>query len=351
MAYSYDEILERMENKYFELTGHEAEECGDIGIRLKLLAGELYSLESNFDWLKRQLLFTTATGEQLDMYAMQRGIKRIRGNKSSGELVIVLDTALDYEMEIPEGTVCTTADGGLNFIIDKATKVMKGSVRTVCHACAEHTGKKYNVAKNAITTMVTYFSAGMYIENGTAFTGGTDDETDEELRKRIEATYRNISNGANAAYYRRLAESVDGVQSSAVVESSTGEEGATIYVAGRGAVCSGSCISKVYKIIEEGRCIGHKIRVVNAGTALYNVDVGISVKPGYNSQEVTENVRNSIINYFNALNVGQGVILAEIGCTLMNTDGVENYVFNNMQDKSAAESVLIILGNLTVNTM
>ena len=99
MAYSYDEILERMENKYFELTGHEAAECGDIGIRLRLLAGELYSLGSNMDWLKRQMYFTTATGEQLDMYAMQRGLKRIRGKKSSGELAIVLDTPLDYNQD------------------------------------------------------------------------------------------------------------------------------------------------------------------------------------------------------------------------------------------------------------
>lgn len=351
MLYSYDEILERMENKYFELTGHEAEECGDIGIRLKLLAGELYSLQSNFDWLKRQMLFTTATGEQLDMYAMQRGIKRIKGNKSSGELVVVLDNALDYEMEIPKGTICTTADGSLNFIIDEATKVLKGSVRTICRASAEHTGKKYNVSKNTITTMVTYFSAGMYIENGTAFTGGTDDETDEELRKRIEATYRNISNGANAAYYCSLAESVDGVQSAAVIESSSGDGSASIYVAGRGGLCDQESLSKVTKVIKDGKCIGHNIRVLNATTSLYNVSIKVSVKSGFDTQKVIADVENGIRNYFKSLRVGQGVILAEIGCIIMNTDGVENYVFNNMQDKSAAESVLIIIGSLDIGTM
>ncbi len=350
MAYSYDEILERMENKYHELTGHEPAECGDIGIRLKLLAGELYSLNSNFEWLKKQMLFTTATGEQLDMYAMQRGIKRIQGSRAGGELSIVLDTPLDYDMDVPIGTLCTTSDGSLNYVIDEPATIKRGVVRTICHASAEHSGKKYNVPKNVITTMVTYYSVGMYIENGTSFSGGTDDETDEELRERIAESYRNVSNGANAAYYRELAQSVDGVQSCSIVESSTSGS-ATIFVAGRGDKCTRECLSEVAKRIESGRCLGQKVNVFNANVITYNVDVSIAVKSGYESEEVIENAKANIRSYFDSLYVGQGVILAGIGRALIDTDGVENYVFNNMQDKSAAESVIMVLGNLTVGSM
>ena len=199
--------------------------------------------------------------------------------------------------------------------------------------------------------MVTYFSVGMYIENGTSFKGGTDDESDEDLRKRIAASYRDISNGANAAYYRRLAESVDGVQSVAVIESTSGYAGASVFVAGRGAPCTSECLSEVSRVIKQGKCVGHRINVFNANTLRYDMNVKISVKSGYDGESVIENVKENITNYFKSLYVGQSVFLAEIGHAIMNADGVENYVFDSMQDKIAAESVLIIMGNLTVGNM
>ena len=93
------------------------------------------------------------------------------------------------------------------------------------------------------------------------------------------------------------------------------------------------------------------MNVFNANVITYNVDVSIAVKSGYESEEVIENAKANIRSYFDSLYVGQGVILAGIGRALIDTDGVENYVFNNMQDKSAAESVIMVLGNLTVGSM
>ena len=89
MAYSYDEILERMSDKYYELTGEEAERMSDSGIKLKLLAGEIFSLGTNIDWLKRQMFVATATGEELDKHAAQRGLKRFRGKKANGSLLVL----------------------------------------------------------------------------------------------------------------------------------------------------------------------------------------------------------------------------------------------------------------------
>ena len=69
MAYSYNEILERMEDKYYQLSGYRADECGDIGIRLRVLAGEIFSMGTQMDWLRKQIFFSTASGEMLDLHA------------------------------------------------------------------------------------------------------------------------------------------------------------------------------------------------------------------------------------------------------------------------------------------
>ena len=59
---SYETILTRMEDKDYELTGLEPERAGDTEIKLRLLAGEIYALGAQTDWLIRQLLPDTATG-------------------------------------------------------------------------------------------------------------------------------------------------------------------------------------------------------------------------------------------------------------------------------------------------
>ena len=56
MSETYESILSRMQDQFQELAGFPADDASDIGIRLKVLAGELFSACTNLDWLKRQVL-------------------------------------------------------------------------------------------------------------------------------------------------------------------------------------------------------------------------------------------------------------------------------------------------------
>lgn len=53
MSETYESILSRMQDRFQELAGFPADDASDIGIRLKVLAGELFSACTNLDWLKR----------------------------------------------------------------------------------------------------------------------------------------------------------------------------------------------------------------------------------------------------------------------------------------------------------
>lgn len=55
MSETYESILSRMQGRFQELAGFPADDASDIGIRLKVLAGELFSACTNLDWLKRQV--------------------------------------------------------------------------------------------------------------------------------------------------------------------------------------------------------------------------------------------------------------------------------------------------------
>ena len=73
---SYKEILERMRAKYIEESGNKPEDVSDIGIRLRVMAGEVYRLQARMDWLWKQAFPETADGAQLDLHGAQRGLVR-----------------------------------------------------------------------------------------------------------------------------------------------------------------------------------------------------------------------------------------------------------------------------------
>ena len=348
MDYNYEDILERMNDKYYELTGVEADSCGDIGIRLKLLAGELYSLNSNIDWLRRQMFPDTATGAELELHAAQRGLKRYEGTKAKGSILFKLDMPVEYDVYIPKGTVCTTADGSLNFIVLSDGYIERGGTFLYQTAEAEYGGKKYNVAPGAIKTIVTYFSVGLSITNSSSFNGGTDGESDEELRERLKQSLRNIPNGANKDYFVNLAKSVDGVYS-AFLDENINEKSASIYIAGRGKKVSDEVFAKVQELIAENKTVGIDYIVRNPAFVDFNVDISIAAASGFSFEQAKENAQSAIQDFFNHLAVGESATVAALGAAVLKAEGVENYLFgSNMSDAAAIKSRLWRLGTVTI---
>ena len=65
-----------MRETFSDKAGFSPDDASDIGIRLKVLAGEIYSACSQAEFLKRQAFPQTAEGDFLDLHARQRGISR-----------------------------------------------------------------------------------------------------------------------------------------------------------------------------------------------------------------------------------------------------------------------------------
>ena len=103
---SYENIVKRMEDAYREASGQEVEAVSDLGLRLRVLAGELYRLQAGMDWLWRQAFPQTATGEQLDRHGAQRGLARREASHAQGVLTFSRYLALDFDLVIPAGTLC-----------------------------------------------------------------------------------------------------------------------------------------------------------------------------------------------------------------------------------------------------
>ncbi len=350
MSETYEAILTRMNDTFTSLAGFEPEQASDIGLRMKLLAGEIYALTAEIDWLRQQMFPHTATGEQLDLHAQQRGLTRRKGQKAAGIVVFMLEMPLEYSFVIPAGTICTTDDGALNFVTTQEGCIPQGSTLAWLTCEAEDSGERYNVAHGGVTTIVTYLSVGIRINNSSAFSGGTEDETDESLRQRIMDSYRNTPNGADAFFYERLAEEVEGIQSAKAFKDSNHRGKVIVVLGGRGAAPTTAALNEATALLEQYVPLGISLQVQNTSLQSVNVSVTLTLKNGYVVSDVISSVEERIRTFFADMCVGENFYVASLGKAILETEGVANYTFaGGLQDTTCPDdSYMFKLGTLTV---
>lgn len=333
MSEAYSEILERMQTEFEKNAGYIPDDASDISIRMKTLAGEIFSLESSLDFLKRQMFPTTATGEYLDKHAEMRGLKRKPAIKASGKLMFYVERPLSYSFTVPKGTVCAVSDGGLRYVTDEDTVLPVNESFVMVKAHAENGGSEYNIPVNRVTSIVTYFSEAISVNNSSIFGGGASAESDEALRERITESYYNPSNGDNEEYYRRIALGVDGVYSVGIKPLAQGTGTVGIYIAGRASKCSDEVVSALQQEMNDKKGINISVSVENATLTGVVIKLSISVKDGYYADDVKSQVQNEIAEYFRKLCVGDGVKYCELGELIYHIDGVKNYIFDTSVTK------------------
>ena len=124
---TYSEILERMIEEYKMKTGTVPDRASDIGIRMEVLAGEIFTAQAEMNWLKNQMFPNTAEGEYLDLHAQQRGLTRKSGTKAVGTVEFSAEKTLSYDIGIPEGTVVATGgDDPVRFVTVEDTVIEAG---------------------------------------------------------------------------------------------------------------------------------------------------------------------------------------------------------------------------------
>ena len=323
---SYEDILKRMQNKFTELSGANVNDDSDVGIRMKVLAGEIFSLQNNLQWLKNQMFAQTAQGEQLDYLALERGLTRKSALKSTGTLKFMRDSALDYDLEIPIGTICST--NGTNPIRVKTIEsavLEAGDLSVTVLAESEEGGTLQNTGIGTVKIMVTPPVGITSVTNESAFVGGMDAESDEELRERLIDSYKNISNGTNASFYKSHVLKYDGIYSASVVGKARGVGTVDIYVAAKGGLPSDALVSEIQSEINSIRELNVDIKVYKAEAVEIAVGVDISVKTGYSFDAIKEQCIVKITEYFNTLKIGEPFLIAALGNAIYSVPGVENY--------------------------
>ena len=309
-----------MEEAYEQESGCKVEDVSEIGLRLRVLAGELYRLDTSLDWLERQAFPQTATGAQLDLHGAQRGVTRREAVKAKGVVSFSRYLPLSFDLVVPKGTVCATSGEPVVEYETTVEAVLEAGDLTIeVPVEAVVAGASGNAAAGYVTTLVNAPVGINYAANETAITGGKDPEEDEEYRQRILDVYGHSPNGANADYYRQVALRQEGVTLVQVVPQENGAGTVTLYLWGEGAAPSKEVLDAVKAELDLQREIGVTVTVKAAQKAPLNVPVRIKVPAEVEFDWASKEVEKAVKAYFENLGVGEGFFVVDITKVVVNT--------------------------------
>lgn len=348
---TYDNILKGMENTYKEHTGFVPDENSDTGIRMRVLAGEVFNLGSQLDWLKKQMFAPTAEGVYLDYHAEERGIERKKAVKARGYVTFAIEYTINEDVIVPKGTVVSTDDEvPLRYITLQQGTIKKGSVNVTVPVEAEKGGKDYNVAIGKIICAVTSLQNIIQVYNMSPALGGTDEESDESLRERILYLHYHHNNGTNTAYYKNLAESVEGVYSAGVIPKARGAGTVDVYISRYASDASTDLVNEVQELISREREVNVNVQVRTATKSNATIHLYLDVEEKYDFETVRENVIFMATEYVNGLGVGNPFYLSKLGVLIQQVEGVKGFIYD-MDDSYnllVSQKVYPVMGSITV---
>ena len=218
---------------------------------------------------------------------------------------------------------------------------------TIAHS--HSAGYRGNINANSATVPVTVPAAVSSVYNASRFTGGSDEESDNNLRDRVLKTYTAVPNGVNADYYKNLVLTVEGVEKAGVIERIDGYGTAGVYVCGLREQVSNAVVSRVNALLSQNDCVGAMVTAYPAVLRSVDLDVVVTRKPGYSAQDVRVAIENAFADYVYSIPMGERFYLSALGKYLLDTGCIENYVYDSsMTDLGATAATCFMPGNVVL---
>lgn len=340
-----------MKQSYISYAGFEPQEGSDVMIRLRVLAAELYKERAYQEYVLRQMFPSTAVGEYLDMHAAERGLTRRPAAKAHGSVTFFPAEETHGSILIPAGTVVCAYTNMHRFVTDSDVILDAEDDRASAYVTAVEAGAAYNVNGGTVTIIVTPITGIGSVTNGGPYSGGADTESDDDLRARVQDSYVNISNGANAAYYKRLAMSVSGVASASVVGCGRGAGTVDVYVIGEGgSSLSNAQMAQVQTLLTQGRELNVDVRAAEPDPIGISLYIRLKVEPGYDFNTVAGEVRQAVTHFVDNLGIGRDLLLSEVGEVIYHIKGVHDYRFLESygSDSPISDSQIAYADNIVV---
>ena len=289
-----------------------------------------------------------AYGEWLDLHAKTRGLERKPPNKGSGSVLV---KGLPGTV-IPGGFLfavpATMSNPSVDFaLVGGATIGAEGEC--TAEIMAVEAGVKGNVSAGSISMMVQPLAGILSGNNPEGITGGTPEETDDELRQRI----AEVDEAAEALHvgsdsdYLRWAKEIPGVGTAIIVAEHSGPGTVKVVVIdSNGQPANESIIEKVYENImspadpqKRKAPIGALVTVTAPVEKQLDYTFDLSLKPGAEKEAVVEQFKTNLLDYYKDATAGKLIIYNKVAAILANTEGV--FDFSHLYINGVQENITL----------
>lgn len=341
-------IYERMRAAFAEETGFVPNDGCDMMVRLYALAAEVQSLLAQADWVLDQSFPQTAQGKYLDYHAETRALTRLPAAKAAGVLRFSAPSAAVTDYEIEAGSVAMTT-GGVRFETTEKATLQKGETYVDVPARAVEAGANGNAIAGAVHVMAVYPVGITRCENPEAFSGGSDEESDEKLRERVLESYRRLPNGANAAFYEQEALRFPNVAAAKAVGRARGIGTVDVYVSTHGGAPEEELLGEISAALQKKREIAVDVAVRVPTEKSIDVEAELEAEQGWTMREITDAAQEALQAYFTGERLGEPVYRAKLASILYSVPGVKNYhLLAPAADVPAGATELPVLGTVTL---
>lgn len=236
------------------------------------------------------------------------------------------------DVTIPSGTNLQTASG-LRFVTTASIQITDGNSQSdPVETEADKVGVAYNIAADTITIMRDVIEGVDSVTNPNAATGGVNQETDYEFKKRFRAYIEGVGR-SNVAGIIYGALSVEGITSTSANElfPPVGNVNVRLYIDdGSVGGVSSAKIAEVQSIIDgDGtennpgyRAAGVNVEVLAPSIVTQDVTMTATVDSGVDIDQIKVDINTVLTNYINTLGVGADIIYNELVAAVMSVFGV-----------------------------
>ena len=333
------QILERVSADVESRLSKEQIRRSNARVYERVLAGASHEIHGRIDWLQKQLFFQTAEAEFLDRWASVFGVYRKPATAAAG--TVQLSFAAE-PVDVPEGTVLQ-ADAGAQY-----QTVGSPSTAGIVEVEALLPGSGGNLEAGDVLSFVSPVAGVDSAAECLGVSGGTDAETDEELRTRLLERARERPAGGAAQDYVAWAKEIAGVTRAWVAQ---GTQPGTVIV---DFVCddlpdiipTAEKVAEVQAHIDAVRPVTAIVTVEAPETQAVNITIS-SLLPS--TTAVREAVEKALADLFIAeAEPGALMYLSHIRAAISNAAGeIDNTVVSPVADIQAPAGTLLTLGTIT----
>lgn len=307
---------------------------------------QYYQVKQIFDGMS----IDDATGEDLDRLIKILGVVRKGATSCVVYITFGRSTPMSRDVAIPYGSVVSTysdnSGGTIEFVVDEEDAKLpagQSEVSVRCHA--KEPGIIY-VPMNTVAVMNKPIINIEYVNNESNIYGGSEQETDDELRERSKTVFSSLGKGTTAAIENAIM-AIDGVQDVVCLDCARGVGTADAIVVTATIPPPQELVDLISDTAENTKAAGIDVQITYPTT--FTIDVKLTVM---NTNASNDTIGDAVVTYMSSLGVAEKLIINQLERAVLNACGnrdADIKVITPAENVTPAGTQIIRCGTVTIN--